>query len=176
MESWSFFFSWLDMFLHLLQEGKIVPVQITVRCLRRPSAETNDFYQLKPVFGGGEWFCKEMERWWFQTFFLLTPTWGSGPIWLIFFKWVETTNYWFMASQKWQFSQTCPLDGAWENECHLQNEISTGIHDEFLVRQTTRWWWFQWCCFYTPPKKIPWYFGTRFPIWLSRAVSTWGYQ
>ena len=104
-----------------------------------------------------------MERWWFQTFFLLTPTWGSGPIWLIFFKWVETTNYWFMASQKWQFSQTCPLDGAWEHECHLQNEISTGIHDEFLVRQTTRWWWFQWCCFYTPPKKNPLIFRDKIP-------------
>ena len=31
-------------------------------------------------------------RWWFQTFFIFTPTWGNDPIWLIFFKWVETTN------------------------------------------------------------------------------------
>ena len=30
--------------------------------------------------------------WWFQTFFIFNPTWGSIPIWLIFFKWVETTN------------------------------------------------------------------------------------
>ena len=25
-------------------------------------------------------------------FFIFTPTWGNDPIWLIFFKWVETTN------------------------------------------------------------------------------------
>ena len=31
-------------------------------------------------------------RWWFQTFFIFTPTWGNDPIWLIFFKWVETTT------------------------------------------------------------------------------------
>ncbi len=31
-------------------------------------------------------------RWWFQTFFMFTLTWGNDPIWLIFFKWVETTN------------------------------------------------------------------------------------
>ena len=31
-------------------------------------------------------------RWWFQTFFIFTPIWGRFPIWLIFFKGVETTN------------------------------------------------------------------------------------
>ena len=31
-------------------------------------------------------------RWWFQTLFSFTPTWGDDPIWLIFFEWVETTN------------------------------------------------------------------------------------
>ena len=30
--------------------------------------------------------------WWFQTFFIFTSTWGRFPFWLIFFKWVETTN------------------------------------------------------------------------------------
>ena len=30
--------------------------------------------------------------WWFETFFIFTPTWENDPIWLIFFKWVETTN------------------------------------------------------------------------------------
>ncbi len=30
--------------------------------------------------------------WWFQVFFIFTPIWGNDPIWLIFFKWVETTN------------------------------------------------------------------------------------
>ena len=35
---------------------------------------------------------EQSSRWWFQTFFIFTPTWGNDPIWLIFFKWVETTN------------------------------------------------------------------------------------
>ena len=31
-------------------------------------------------------------RWWFQTFFIFIPIWGNDPNWLIFFRWVETTN------------------------------------------------------------------------------------
>ena len=31
-------------------------------------------------------------RWWFQISFIFTPTWRNDPIWLIFFRWVETTN------------------------------------------------------------------------------------
>ena len=30
--------------------------------------------------------------WWFQIFSIFTPTWRRFPIWLIFFRWVETTN------------------------------------------------------------------------------------
>ena len=48
------------------------------------------------VLGGGEWerWRKgwKTTRWWFQIFFIFTPTWGRFPIWLIFFKGVETTN------------------------------------------------------------------------------------
>ena len=33
-----------------------------------------------------------ISSWWFQTFFIFTPTCGNDPIWLIFFRWVETTN------------------------------------------------------------------------------------
>ena len=29
---------------------------------------------------------------WFQIFFISTPIWGRFPFWLIFFRWVETTN------------------------------------------------------------------------------------
>ena len=28
----------------------------------------------------------------FKHFFMFNPTWGNDPIWLIFFRWVETTN------------------------------------------------------------------------------------
>ena len=31
-------------------------------------------------------------RWWFQISFIFTPIWGRFPIWLIFFRWVETTT------------------------------------------------------------------------------------
>ena len=30
-------------------------------------------------------------RWWSQIFFMFIPTWGRCPIWLLFFKWAETT-------------------------------------------------------------------------------------
>ena len=31
--------------------------------------------------------------WWFQSFLIFTLTLGDDPIWLIFFNWVETTNW-----------------------------------------------------------------------------------
>ena len=31
-------------------------------------------------------------RWWFQIFFIFTPIWGRFLFWVIFFRWVETTN------------------------------------------------------------------------------------
>ena len=31
-------------------------------------------------------------RWWFHIFLMFTPIWGRFPFWLIFFRWVETTN------------------------------------------------------------------------------------
>ena len=42
------------------------------------------------VFGRYE--SNTFSRWWFQIFFIFTPSWGNDPIWLIFFRWVETTN------------------------------------------------------------------------------------
>ena len=35
--------------------------------------------------------------WWFGFFFLILPnSWDDDPIWLIFFRWVETTNQWLI--------------------------------------------------------------------------------
>ena len=48
---------------------------------------------------------KVMTRWWFQICFMFIPTWGRFPIWLIFFKWVETTNQWW-------FWQSCDMAAA----------------------------------------------------------------
>jgi len=33
-----------------------------------------------------------LSRWWFQICSIFTPIWGRFPFWLIFFRWVETTN------------------------------------------------------------------------------------
>ena len=38
-------------------------------------------------------------RWWFQICFIFTATWGNDPIWLIFFRWVETTNQFTIKDQ-----------------------------------------------------------------------------
>ena len=38
---------------------------------------------------------------WFQTFFIFTTIWGRFPIWLIFFRWVETTNRLFIVYDRY---------------------------------------------------------------------------
>ena len=48
-----------------------------------------------PVFAGWVfqfWYLISMYGKNGQILFIFTPTWGNDPIWLIFFKWVETTN------------------------------------------------------------------------------------
>ena len=41
--------------------------------------------------------------WWFQFFVIFNPTWGRFPIWLIFLKWVETTNSFFGSRLFWRW-------------------------------------------------------------------------
>ena len=45
----------------------------------------------RPIVSSILW-SHRITRWWFQRFFIFTPIWGNDPIWLIFFKGVETTN------------------------------------------------------------------------------------
>ena len=42
--------------------------------------------------GGRDRGARTFSGWWFQIFFIFNPTWGRFPFWLIFFRWVETTN------------------------------------------------------------------------------------
>ena len=42
-----------------------------------------------PAISRSQW---RWSGWWFQTFFIFNRIWGRFPFWLIFFKWVETTN------------------------------------------------------------------------------------
>ena len=53
-------------------------------------ADPNNVYALDTRL----WVCLQdlksiKPRWWFQRFFIFTPTWKNDPIWRIFFKWVS---------------------------------------------------------------------------------------
>ena len=61
-------------------------------------------------------FLVNFTRWWFQTFLIYTPTWGDDPFWLIFFNWVETTNW----SRAMVFSAGWPRNGRWKVSFHHQ--------------------------------------------------------
>ena len=65
------------------QSGKPENSEITGWLLQMPSM-TFFFAQRQGLI---HWFS----RWWFEIFIFI-PTWGRFPIWLLFFKWVETTN------------------------------------------------------------------------------------
>ena len=48
---------------------------------------------------GGAWKNPwAFSRRWDQTFFISTPIWGRFPSWRIFFRWVETTNQFWITS------------------------------------------------------------------------------
>ena len=73
-------------------------------------------------------------RWWFQIFFIFTPTWGNDPSWLIFFKGVETTN-----QKKIQLSTTSTsieIQGCHQQTRNLFNKIITFSDDLSCSTQT----------------------------------------
>ena len=56
------------------------------------------------------WFAllKSRSGWWFGTFFIFPYIGNSNPNWLIFFRWVETTNQrWYAADGPGRVSSTC---------------------------------------------------------------------
>jgi len=62
---------------------------------------------LREIFGCLEQVSRKIKTgWWFQRFFIFTPIWGRFPIWLIFFKGVETTN---QKTSNWIYCPTCLL-------------------------------------------------------------------
>ena len=48
------------------------------------------FWSLRKHLGP---FDKRTTRWWFQILSSFTPIWGRFPFWLVFVRWVETTNH-----------------------------------------------------------------------------------
>ncbi len=72
-------------------------------------------------------------RWWFQTFIIFTPTWGRFSIWLIFFRWVETTNQ--------------PLFEVWSSRgSHSRSLGCLQVSWDIRIKLPTRlpWAFFQW--------------------------------
>ncbi len=57
--------------------------------LAKPQANEPEVYDEVYREADYQWWA----GWWFQIFFIFTPTWGNDPIWLIFFRWVENTTY-----------------------------------------------------------------------------------
>ena len=53
-----------------------------------PNLETT----ILPGVNSRFWTSRQYLGLWFQIFLIFTPTWWNDPIWLIFFKWVETTT------------------------------------------------------------------------------------
>ncbi len=88
--------SWLvNDILHGIQEDHGGESQ----ALHHGGAEDTVFEKKRMKIGSG---------WWFQTFFIFTiihPYLGNDPIWLIFFRWVETTNQRVIVKRKWVSTQ-----------------------------------------------------------------------
>ena len=69
-------------------------------------------------------------RWCFQIFFIFTPTWGDDPLWLIFFRWVETANQnkyvYRLPPRKFPFKQptfwmVISVHSCWDRELRCQH-------------------------------------------------------
>ena len=60
-----------------------------------------------------------LSNWWFHVFFIFTPTWGNDPIWLICFRWVETTNK-FSFVDKYTI---VPWIRPWETQLNCLNQV-----------------------------------------------------
>jgi len=69
-------------------------------------------------------------RWWFQTYFFFTRAWGNDPNWLIFFKWVETTNYFRVEVPVYSFRAVC---GTWVTA------IDDGPGPEYYMLSSEAW-------------------------------------
>ena len=48
-------------------------------------------------------------RWWFQIFSIFNPTRGNDPFWLLFSRWVETTNQTCSSIFLWNQTTTAPV-------------------------------------------------------------------
>ena len=130
MDGWNMSFLGDGLFSGAFDVSFRVPGFILKTQVHRFAAMAMDFLNgqlnpssLKPWW---PWFCQIgnrwkvgqiITRWWFQIFFLCIPIWGRFPIWLIFFRWVETTN-----------QITLPCEQTWP-ELDMFNLSNLEMHD-----------------------------------------------
>ena len=121
---------------------RVLPPSIS--CVHHPSC----FYNLNEQIPSS--------RWWFQIVFIFTPTWGRFPVWLIFFKWVETTNQSSICQQIWLCKDYNPfcMNPTLNGFTRLTNATShplvilwfsyhpNAFHDQFSIEMT--WVFHQW--------------------------------
>ena len=74
--------------------------------------------------------------WWFGTFFIFPNTWDDDPIWLIFFKMVETTN-------QMSWNHQCLILGCMDVSKRFKKGMNIGIDPSyFAVKQGNMGFWF----------------------------------
>ena len=75
-------------------------------------------------------FYRRFSGWWFQTFFMFTPTWGNDPIWLICLNWVETTNQFWIVIRVMGWKHVYKLDGMGMVgvDRHMFKNMYLGVH------------------------------------------------
>ena len=82
----------------------------------------------------------------FQMFYIFTPTWGNDTIWLIFFKWVETTTYFTNSrhihipfcdnSSRITYGNSCDRLTTRQTECNFQ---ASSVRLELLRDSSLTW-------------------------------------
>ena len=89
--------------------AKIRPIFGGSRTPKKPRSCLSAKKNVGKIHEGFFRFSQPSTGWWFQIFFIFTPTWGRFPFWLIFFKGVETTNQ----SRFWFWRCSCPGFFGW---------------------------------------------------------------
>ena len=76
--------TWVSHWIMIPQRSRLIPLVI---CFDGSCTSWFGDFTMTSWLGnmnGTHWWS----RWWFQIFFIFTPTWGRFPFWLIFFNWV----------------------------------------------------------------------------------------
>ncbi len=91
----------------------------------------------------------KIPRWWFQIFFMFTPTWGRFPIWLIFFRWVgSTTN---QIPSNMSIANTCGPTCVLSRKGITMQEVLRVTLVTWSTTKNGGWWW--WSRFTAPTGK-----------------------